>query len=399
MRRALAILVVAILIVAGAVGGARYAWRLFDDYLAAPGPSAEAKSVILPRGAGLGLIVGRLHDAGVIDHPWLFQLAVQLSGQDRSLQAGEYNFPAGVSPGRVVAMLAEGEIVSRRLTVAEGLTVAEVYRLIEAAEGLTGALPPLPAEGSLLPETYLYSHGDSRGELVDRMQKAMRERLAELWSRRAQGLPLATPEEALVLASIVDKETGQSEERQMVAAVFANRLRRGMKLQSDPTIIYALTRGQGPLDRELTRADWELESPYNTYQVVGLPPTPISNPGEASIAAVLNPAKVNYLYFVADGTGGHAFATTLAEHNRNVVHWRRVRDKPPARVEPEAGPPDTAGEGAEAEGSDGGVIPSAAAAPGDRRSKPAAAPPPGESADKAAKGRQSWTGPLPARPE
>jgi UPF0755 protein len=314
---------IGLLALVGILGVAGYG--LFQSYLTEPGPAAEASVVALPRGAGLGAIVNRLDQAGVIDHPWLFQLAVRVKGQDRALQAGEYAFPAHVSPTEVIDMLARGEVLKRRLTVVEGQTVAEVFAALHAAEGLEGDLPPLPAEGSLLPETYVYSRGDQRGHLVTRMQTAMAEVLDEAWAGRDQDLPFAAKEEALIMASIVDKETGVPAEREQVAAVFVNRLREGMRLQSDPTIIYGLTGGQGPLDRALTRQDWEFDHPYNTYRIKGLPPGPIGNPGRESIAAVMHPAAVDYLYFVADGSGGHAFARTLAEHNRNVAQWRKIK--------------------------------------------------------------------------
>ena len=294
-------------------------WTQLAAYLVRPGPAHEETVVVLPRGAGLAQITASLHEARVIDHPWLFRLAVRVSGRDRELKAGEYAFPAAIPARSVINMLANGQTVAHRLTVAEGLTVAEIYQLLEQADGLSGDLPPPPPEGSLLPETYFYALGDRRAELVRRMQRAMDDLLAELWPGRAAGLPFAGRKEALMLASIVEKETATAAERPMVAAVFVNRLRRGMRLQADPTVIYGLTAGEGPLGRSLTRQDWEDDSAYNTYRIEGLPPGPIANPGRASIEAVLNPAEADYLYFVADGSGGHAFARTLDEHNRNVA--------------------------------------------------------------------------------
>jgi UPF0755 protein len=306
-------------------------WSQLNAYLARSGPAVQQTVVVLPRGAGLEQIATHLADAGVIDHPWLFRFAVRVLGRDRDLKAGEYAFPAAATPLGVIAMLAEGETVARRLTIAEGVTVAEVFQLLASNDALQGGLPPPPEEGSLLPETYFYAFGDSRVGLLRRMEDAMRATLDELWAQRADGLPFRTREEALILASIVDKETGIADERDKVAAVFINRLRRGMRLQADPTVIYGLTEGDGALGRELSRRDWEHDSAYNTYQIEGLPPGPIGNPGRASIAAVLRPANVDYLYFVADGSGGHAFARTLAEHNRNVAHWRKLKtgEQPP----------------------------------------------------------------------
>ena len=307
------------------VGGLGYGVFAFKVYTGGKGPSTEETIVLLPRGAGLSDIVNRLDKAGVINHPWLFQLAVRLGGHDRALKAGEYAFPAGSTPNDVIAKLTEGKSLLRRFTVIEGQTVAETFRLLDGAEGLTGDLPEKPAEGTLLPETYLYSQGDTKAELVKRMQAAMTEALESAWATRDEDLPFASPEEALIMASIVDKETAVAEERFKVAAVFVNRLRLGMRLQSDPTIIYGLTQGEGPLDRELTRQDWRLDDPYNTYRIDALPPGPIGNPGRLSIEAVMHPADVDFLYFVADGTGGHAFAVTLQEHNDNVARWRRIK--------------------------------------------------------------------------
>jgi len=301
-------------------------WTQLNAYLSRPGPSQEAVTVILPRGTGVAAIAEQLTDARVIRQPLAFRFAVRVLGHDRDLKAGEYAFPAAVTPRGVIGMLTRGETVARRLTVAEGVTVAEIFALLEGTESLSGPLPEPPPEGSLLPETYFYAYGDSRATLVRRMRRAMERTLAELWPERAPGLPLRTPQEALTLASIVDKETALESERGVVAAVFVNRLRENMRLQADPTVIYGLTDGEGRLERELTRRDWRHESAHNTYLIDGLPPTPIGNPGRAAIEAVLNPAEVDYLYFVADGTGGHAFARTLDEHNRNVAKWRRIKN-------------------------------------------------------------------------
>jgi UPF0755 protein len=315
-------------------------WTQLTAYLDRPGPNTEPATVVMPRGIGVASIAQKLTDEGVIRSPLMFRLAVRVLERDRDLKAGEYAFPAEVTPRGVLGMLERGETVARRVTIAEGLTVAEIFGLLEEAPGLTGPLPEPPPEGSLLPETYFFALGDSRYGLVRRMRGAMTEALEAAWANRAEGLPLASKEEALVLASIVDKETGIPAERRQVAAVFINRLRKGMPLQSDPTVIYGLTGGEGPLQRPLTRKDWEHDSPYNTYRNPGLPPGAIGNPGRDAIAAVLDPANVDYLYFVADGTGGHAFARTLAEHNRNVAVWRRIRDgAQPRPVEPSTAKP------------------------------------------------------------
>ncbi len=291
------------------------------------GPSTIDANVLLPSGGGLPAIANRLKAAGVLRQPLIFMIGVRLNGRARRLQAGEYRIPAAATPRQLMELLASGETVIRRLTVAEGLTVTEVLDLLMRADGLTGAIEGRPPEGALLPETYHFSHGDSRVELVARMRRNMAQLLAELWPKRQQGLPFKTSGEVLILASIVEKETSIAAERRRVAAVFVNRLRRGMRLQSDPTVVYGVTGGTGPLGRPLNRQDLAQPTVYNTYRIDGLPPTPIANPGRASIEAVLDPLATAELYFVADGSGGHAFAKTLADHNRNVRRWRRLRPK------------------------------------------------------------------------
>ncbi len=293
-----------------------------------PGPLTAETTVVIEQGDGLAAVAARLADAGVISDPLLFRLGVRLLGDARGLRAGEYAFGPGASMRSVVASLAAGRTLDRRLTIPEGLTSAAIVELINAAPALSGTLDAVPAEGSLLPETYHYSYGDSRGELVARMQEAMTRTVAELWPQRAAGLPLGTAQQAVILASIVEKETGLAAERPRVAAVFINRLKRGMPLQADPTIAYGLALEGAAPGRPLTRADLARRSPYNTYLQRGLPPGPIANPGRASLAAVLNPADTDELYFVADGSGGHAFARTLEEHNRNVAKWRRKQTAP-----------------------------------------------------------------------
>jgi UPF0755 protein len=291
------------------------------------GPLAAEATVRIDRGLGEGAIAERLAEAGVVAHPWLFRLSVYLERAQGALRSGEYRFPAGLPPRGVVGMLVQGKVLVRRLTVPEGLTVRQVAALVERVEDLDGNPGSLPVEGSLLPETYHYTWGDSRADMLTRMSTAMTRTLDELWPTRAPGLPLATPAAALTLASIVEKETGRPDERPRVAAVFLNRLRRGMPLQSDPTVIYAVSEGTGTLQRPLTQTDLAVQSPYNTYVVPGLPPGPIANPGRQALAAVINPAVTGELYFVADGNGGHRFAETLTQHNRNVALWRKARDK------------------------------------------------------------------------
>ncbi|HZH26287.1 MAG TPA: endolytic transglycosylase MltG [Azospirillaceae bacterium] len=299
-----------------------FAWAV--QQYRAPGPLAAERNILIPRGYGVQEIAEQLEVEKVVSSRWLVLAGVRFT-EGRPLRAGEYAFPAGISAEGVVELLRSGRTVVRRLTVAEGLTSAQVVALIQAEPALSGEMGSVPGEGTLLPDTYHFSWGDSRQSVVERMQKAMRDAVAELWAKRAEGLPLERPEQAVVLASIVEKETGVAAERARVAGVFANRLRRNMRLQSDPTVVYGLTNGQGALGRPLTRADWRHASPFNTYQIDGLPPKPIANPGRASLAAAMDPERHDYLYFVADGSGGHAFARTLAEHNRNVARWRQVQ--------------------------------------------------------------------------
>lgn len=318
-------------IIAGAVTGmilltAVLAGLYGLDRFEQPGPLEADTIILVPRGAGVETISRRLKDEGVIDDPFIFRIGVWLSGATRDLQAGEYLFLIGTSMRDAMDVLRSGKPFTRRLTLPEGLTSAEAAVLITGAEALDGDAGEIPVEGSLLPETYHYVRGDSRAELVRRMQRSLNQTLDDLWLRRAPGLPLKDKQEAMILASIVEKETGVPEERPLVASVFVNRLRAGMRLQSDPTVAYGITGGSGPLGRPLTRQDLQTPSSYNTYLNDGLPPGPISNPGRAAIQAVLDPAETEYLYFVASGDGGHAFAKTLAEHNRNVEKWRKARD-------------------------------------------------------------------------
>ena len=290
-----------------------------------PGPARSERPVVLPQGLGAWDIADRLADAGVIGDPTLFVVGLWLEDRQHALKAGEYAFEALVTPRGVMEKLVAGDTVVRRLTVAEGMTSAEIVAALAAAPGLMGEIAEPPAEGSLLPETYHYALGDSRAAVIERMKRGMAGLVEELWQGRDPTIGLDTAREAVVLASVVEKETATAEERPLIAGVFLNRLRTGMRLQSDPTVIYALTGGAGPLGRPLTRTDLKVDSPYNTYRRGGLPPGPIANPGRAALAAVLHPAETSALYFVADGSGGHAFAETLDEHNRNVARWRARR--------------------------------------------------------------------------
>jgi len=306
---------------AGLAGAGLFAKKIFTQ----PGPLAKPATIIVGRGATVATIAGELRARGVIANQAQFRIAARIQGVHRKLKAGEYSFEPRVSLKAVLAILQEGRTVARRVTVAEGLTSKEIVALLQSTDGLSGQVDKTPPEGSLLPDTYHFSYGDNRAELVGRLRRSMVEALDELWARRAADLPFKTREEAVVLASIVEKETGIPEERPRVAALFINRLRKGMRLDADPTVAYGLNGGAGPLGRPLTFDDLKADHPYNTYRRYGLPPGPICNPGREALAAVLNPIETDELYFVADGSGGHAFARTLEEHNRNVLRWRKVQ--------------------------------------------------------------------------
>jgi UPF0755 protein len=283
--------------------------------------------VAVPQGANLDQVSAMLAENGVISDPRIFRLGARYKGLAGRIQAGEFEVPAGASMEEVLQCLVDQSTCRRvtySITLVEGWTSWQAVEALKAFEVLTGEIDEIPPEGSLAPDTYEVDRGDARAQVIARMQAAQAEILARAWENRAEGLPLDTPQEALILASIIEKETAVAAERRRVAAVFVNRLRRGMKLQTDPTVIYGLTEGKGTLGRGLRRSELQKPTPWNTYVVAGLPPTPIANPGKASIEAAVNPLETDELYFVADGTGGHVFARTLAEHNRNVRKWRRI---------------------------------------------------------------------------
>lgn len=304
------------------MGGAVY---LGNRMLGAPGPLETAKNVVIPRGAGPATMARLLQQEGVIAHGKLFRVALMIDPSPKPIKAGEYEIPAHTSMQGLVELLQSGKVVQRRLTVPEGMSTAEILDLVRKTEALSGDITLDVKEGELLPETYFYSRDDTRDGLLSRMKEAMDKVLDEAWRNRAPGLPLSNRRDALILASMIEKETAVPAERPKVASVFINRLRRRMRLESDPTVIYGLTGGRHPLDHELTRADLQSSSPYNTYMVVGLPPGPICNPGRASIMAATNPARERLYFFVADGQGGHVFATNIAQHNRNVERWRQLQ--------------------------------------------------------------------------
>ncbi len=313
------IFVISIILAAGAGFG------IYQEYQR-PGPHTEDRVVLITPGMGVSQIAEVLGYSSVIHSNKFFIAVVKAKGVESQLRAGEFSIPVGATYSDVIDILINGKSILHKLTIAEGLTTVTVLRLVNEDEVLVGETSLEPTEGALLPETYLFTRGDSRDDIIKRMMNDHTKVLDELWPARADDLPFETKEEAVILASIVEKETGISGERAKVASVFINRLERPMRLQSDPTIIYGLT-GGAPLGRGIRQSELKKKTPYNTYVIDGLPPTPIANPGRSSIAAVLNPADTDYLYFVADGTGGHVFASSLREHNRNVAKWRAEEKK------------------------------------------------------------------------
>ncbi|MDQ1153837.1 endolytic transglycosylase MltG [Brevundimonas sp. SORGH_AS_0993] len=309
-----------------------------------PGPSArqgDRTVVTLASGSGVSAIGAQLKAAGVIRSVDLFRAAASLTGADRKLRAGEYEVPSGASLAGVLNLLVEGRVVRHFVTLPEGWSSLQAVDILNKQTVLTGAVDQTPDEGSLWPDTYEVVRGETRQSVIERMQRAASENLRRLWVQRGPGTVARSPEEAVILASIVEKETGLAAERPRVAAVFSNRLRAGMRLESDPTIVYGLTKGR-PLGRGIRRSELLEQTLWNTYQINGLPPTPIANPGEAALKAVLNPPADPALFFVADGTGGHAFAATYEQHQQNVGRWRAI-ERQKAGLPPEAPVPATPG--------------------------------------------------------
>jgi UPF0755 protein len=311
----------------------------------APGPLAEDRVVNIPRGSGIRDISDVLMRDGVIDQPWVFVGGVLVLKAREDLKAGEYQFKAHASLRDVVATIVDGRVVAHQLTIPEGLTSEQIVARLLDDDVLTGNIKEIPREGSLLPDTYNFNRGVSREQIIQRMQQAQQRVLKEVWDHHSPDSPIKTPEQLVALASLVEKETGKPEERTRVAAVFINRLKQKMRLQSDPTIIYGLVGGKGTLGRPIMKSEIEQPTPYNTYQIEGLPPGPIANPGRASLEAAANPARTRELYFVADGTGGHAFAETYEQHQRNVARLRAMEagdQKDQAPADPPAAPPQAA---------------------------------------------------------
>ncbi len=299
----------------------------------APGPLKEDITVAISKGSGLDAIANKLERENVIDQPFLFKMGVRAYKAQRKLKAGEFAFSPAMSMREVMETLTKGKAILYAFTVPEGLTSIQIFRRLASNSTLTGEMPAVPAEGTLLPETFSFQRGDTRENIVKQMLDGQKKVLDEIWKNRDPNLPISTPAELVTLASIVEKETGVGHERPLVASVFINRLNKGMRLQSDPTIIYGIFGGAGkPRDRPIYRSDIRKPTPYNTYTIPALPPGPIANPGRAAMEAVARPAKSDYLFFVADGTGGHVFAKTLKEHEANVVKWRKIEKQRAAKA-------------------------------------------------------------------
>jgi UPF0755 protein len=324
------------------IGGALYFGKqTFEE----PGPLQEETTVVISSGAGLSGITDRLSGQGVIGDSlldeWVFNLGIRFYKNATRLKAGEYAFAPGASMHDIMTDLVEGNAVTHSVTIPEGWTTAQIIDRVRKHPVLTGEITEVPSEGALLPETYTFARGMTRQEVIDQMKAAQDKLLAEIWERRSDGLPVETPEELVILASIVEKETALADERPRVAGVFVNRLNKSMRLQSDPTILYGLYGGEAWLqDRSaIKQSELKAENAYNTYQIDGLPPGPIGNPGRAAMEAVANPSRTLDLYFVADGTGGHVFAETYAQHQENVRKWRQIeRDRRNAEKEQGAQP-------------------------------------------------------------
>jgi len=319
-------LMMTILVVGIIIGGVLLYWgkAAFDD----EGPLAQDRTIIIPQGATLESITGVLERQGVVSHGWVFSTGVQIYKNASKLQAGEYLFKAHATMRQVMDTMVQGKAILHGVTIPEGLTSEQIVNRLNGHEILVGDLSEIPAEGSLLPDTYKFTRGTTRQQILGRMKQAHDAAIAEIWNRRADDLPIKTPADLVTLASIVEKETGKADERTRVAGVFINRLRRGMRLESDPTILYGLYGGSAwERPRTIFRSELNKPNAYNTYQIDGLPPGPIANPGRAALEAVANPSRTNDIFFVADGTGGHVFAETLEDHNRNVARWRDLEKK------------------------------------------------------------------------
>ena len=301
------------------------AWGLLVRQINAQGPLTEAVTVDIAKGSSSQKVAEILYNEGVINSPFLFRVLMKCKQADGHLKAGEYLFEKHISMKQVFDKILQGDVLYHKVTIPEGYTVGQTMYLLSTNDYLSGEFEKMPQEGTLLPETYTFQKGEPRLVIIKKAMSAMNEKLDDIWNARAEGLPYRSKTDLLIMASIIEKETAVNDERAKVASVFVNRLRKGMLLQTDPTVIYAITEGKEELNRALTRKDLQIDNPYNTYRYAGLPPTPICNPGEASLWAAAHPETTDFIYFVADGTGGHNFAKTLAEHNRNVANWKKNR--------------------------------------------------------------------------
>jgi len=318
LTRFIALIVALAVILAGVLEWESAAWK-------APGPAAHDSVFLLAPRTHLRVMAVMLEKQGAIKSALGFQIGVRYHGEAGDLKAGEYALPAHASMADIAAILVAGKSIEHKLTAAEGLTSQMIYDIVKKDPVLVGDAGAVPQEGTLLPETYLFTRGMTRVQMLNKMREAQKKLIAAQWPARIGNLPIKTPQEAIILASIVEKETGIPEERRHIAAVFENRLRLGMKLQSDPTIIYGITKGY-PIGRRIRQSEIDAQTPYNTYAIPGLPVGPICNPGKDAILAVLNPEGSDDLFFVANGTGGHVFAATMAEHEKNVANWRKIHD-------------------------------------------------------------------------
>ena len=311
-------------IVVGIMGGS--VLSTYSQFVA-EGPLESEQTTLIEGGRSLRKIAKQLYREGIISSPAVFEIGVRASGNSLNIKAGEYSIPERASPKTVMTILISGRTYIRRLVVPEGLTSIQIVELMNGMYGLMGTVDKIPQNGTLMPDTYWYSYGDTKENMIIRMQNGMKRALEELWPNRAKNLAIKTPEEAVVMASIVEKETSKEAERTHIASVFHNRLFKKMKLQSDPTVIFAISQERGELKRSLTYSDLRIQHPSNTYVIPGLPDKPICNPGYAALKAVLTPDNTKDLYFVADGKGGHVFAPTYSEHEKNVASYREIMRK------------------------------------------------------------------------
>lgn len=312
------------LLVIGAVMALFVGWQI-KDMIYRPQIINSPANIVINKGDTTAAVANNLHTSGIITQPLLFRVVARISGMDKTLKAGEYIFESPISMYEVIQKIAKGDVSYRKITLPEGLTTKQMLELIEKESMLSGEITLEAKEGELLPETYNFMRGDSKNSIILQAKLAMLDAVDKAWKNRADGLPIKNKRQLLILASIIEKETAVDTERGLVASVFVNRLVKGMKLQTDPTVIYALTNGQTELDRSLSRKDLAIDSPYNTYKYYGLPPMPICNPGKASLDAAANPEDSDFLFFVADGKGGHNFATSLKQHNNNVRSWKKQK--------------------------------------------------------------------------